>query len=72
MKEFSQQTLVPVGLVIALTSIVFSLGQSYSRLDAHEEKLGTHSVKIEMADNKLDNIMQTLARIEERLANRKK
>ena len=72
MKEFSQQTLVPVGLVVALASIIFSLGQSYSRLEAHEEKIGIQSEKLNLAENKLDNIMQTLARIEERLANLKK
>lgn len=72
MKQFSQQTLVPVGLVIVLGSTIFTLGQSYSKIEEHEAKLGIYYSRQLEAENKLDSIMQTLARIEERLANIKK
>jgi len=68
MRELTQNTLIPIGLVIVIGSMIFSLGQSYSKLDEHANKIITITKRQDKSEDKLNAILQALARIEERLA----
>jgi len=67
MTNFNNNTYISIGLFITLVGLIFTLGQSYSRLEQHEEKIYRFALKLESQDEKLDAIRESLARIEERL-----
>lgn len=71
MKEnkLTEATLIPLGLAGILFGAIFVFGQSHQRLNEVEKKIVYTEKRQQDLEEKLYNIMQSLARIEEKLAN---
>jgi hypothetical protein len=72
MSRINENTFVSLSIVAAVALVIFSLGQSYSELNEHASKISEIEDSQKDTDKKLVLILQTLARIEERLAQSKK
>lgn len=72
MSKINEQTFVSISVVAGILLAIFGLGQSYARLEEHEVSIQDVENQQKDTDKKLTEILQALARIEERLAQSKK
>ena len=72
MSKLNENTFVSLSIVAAVVLVVFAMGQSYSKIDENADELNRLEIKVNANEDKLTLILQSLARIEERLEKSKK
>ena len=72
MSKLNENTFVSLSIVAAVVLVVFAMGQSYSKIDENASELNRLEIKVNANEDKLTLILQSLARIEERLEKSKK
>ena len=72
MSKLNENTFVSLSIVAAVVLVVFAMGQSYSKIDENADELNRLEIKVNANEDKLTLILQSLARIEERLENSRK
>ena len=72
MSKLNENTFVSLSIVAAVVLVVFAMGQSYSKIDENANELNRLETKVNANEDKLTLILQSLARIEERLEKSKK
>ena len=72
MSKLNENTFVSLSIVAAVVLVVFAMGQSYSKIDENADELNRLEIKVNANEDKLTLILQSLARIEERLEKSRK
>jgi len=72
MSKLNENTFVSLSIVAAVVLVVFAMGQSYSKIDENASELNRLEIKVNANEDKLTLILQSLARIEERLEKSRK
>ena len=72
MSKLNENTFVSLSIVAAVVLVVFAMGQSYSKIDENADEINRLEIKVNANEDKLTLILQSLARIEERLEKSRK
>lgn len=69
--NISETTLIPISIALIIGSAVFVFGQSYSKVENVEKRIDNVQAHQDDIKSTLQAILQSVARIEERLEKRK-
>jgi chaperonin cofactor prefoldin len=70
-KTIGENTFIPLSIALAIVGAVFIFGQFSSRVEANSLRIEQFEKRLNTLEDKLHKILQTLARIEERLEKRR-